>query len=157
MHKVVYEIYPYQPRIEGLFARIERWVETSSGVTHWRTISRDNVTTLYGVDDLSRIHAPEDARRTVTSSIRDLVSAQAAPLVFERANALRFYLAIELPFVHLIGFEHFRHFLKDQLSDCHSGLKFKRYGSCVCEFQDDDSVESRTDGACSSDDQAQST
>ena len=45
-----YEIALYRPRIEGLFARIERWTDTASGDTHWRTISRDNVTTLYGAD-----------------------------------------------------------------------------------------------------------
>ena len=55
-----YQIALYRPRVEGLFARIERWTDTASGDTHWRTISRDNVTTLYGADPASRIADPAD-------------------------------------------------------------------------------------------------
>jgi len=58
-----YEIALYRPRIEGLFARIERWTDTASGDTHWRTISRDNVTTLYGADPASRTADPADPAR----------------------------------------------------------------------------------------------
>ena len=58
-----YEIELYRPRVEGLFARIERWTDTTSGDTHWRTISRDNVTTLYGADATSRIADPADPAR----------------------------------------------------------------------------------------------
>ena len=49
-----YEILQFRPRIEGLFARIERWT-SDTGDTHWRSITRDNVMTLYGIDDNSRI------------------------------------------------------------------------------------------------------
>src|SRR5215213_9662385 len=38
----------YRPRVEGIFARIERWTHRSDDDTHWRSISKDNVTTLYG-------------------------------------------------------------------------------------------------------------
>ena len=48
-----YRVRRYRPRIEGLFARIERW--TSAGDTFWRSISRDNVTTIYGNAAASRI------------------------------------------------------------------------------------------------------
>ena len=41
-------VYLYRPRTEGLFARIERWVHGTTGQTHWRTISRDNITSLFG-------------------------------------------------------------------------------------------------------------
>jgi virulence plasmid B protein len=44
---VEYRIHRYRPCIEGLFARIECWTRTSDGDTHWRSISKDNVTTLY--------------------------------------------------------------------------------------------------------------
>ena len=43
-----YTIYRYRPRIEGLFARIERWVKSSDGDTYWRSISKDNITSIYG-------------------------------------------------------------------------------------------------------------
>lgn len=60
VHGTTYDIFFYRPRIEGLFSRIERWVATDSGITHWRTISRDNVTVLYGYDTTSRIADPTD-------------------------------------------------------------------------------------------------
>ncbi len=55
-----YVIHRYRPRIEGLFARIERWTEVATGEIHWRSITRDNVTTLYGKDNNSRIFDPAD-------------------------------------------------------------------------------------------------
>lgn len=53
-------IHRYRPRIEGLFARIERWTKIATGETHWRSITRDNVTTVYGKDNNSRIFDPDD-------------------------------------------------------------------------------------------------
>jgi RHS repeat-associated protein len=50
----------YRPRIEGLFARIERWTNQETGDIHWRSISRDNITTVYGKDNNSRIFDPAD-------------------------------------------------------------------------------------------------
>lgn len=55
-----YIIHRYRPRIEGLFARIERWTNIATGEIHWRSITRDNVTTLYGKDNNSRIFDPAD-------------------------------------------------------------------------------------------------
>lgn len=47
----------YRPRIEGLFARIERWTR-DDGDVHWRSISRDNILTIYGKDANARIADP---------------------------------------------------------------------------------------------------
>ena len=59
-----YRVRRYRPRIEGLFARIERWSKISSpGDVHWRSISKDNILTLYGHDANSRIADPLDAGR----------------------------------------------------------------------------------------------
>ncbi|MBS1914586.1 MAG: toxin [Bacteroidetes bacterium] len=55
---VTYNVSRYRPRIESLFSRIELWTDVSSGATHWRTITRDNVTTLYGRDNNARIFDP---------------------------------------------------------------------------------------------------
>ncbi|CAM4080809.1 SpvB/TcaC N-terminal domain-containing protein [Vreelandella rituensis] len=49
----------YRPRIEGLFARIERW--TSLGAPddiHWRSITGDNLLTVYGGNERSRVQDP---------------------------------------------------------------------------------------------------
>jgi RHS repeat-associated protein len=58
VHGVAYQVHPYRPRVEGPHARIERWVAVATGDTHWRGISRDNVTSLYGLDAESRIAGP---------------------------------------------------------------------------------------------------
>ncbi|TXH68383.1 MAG: toxin [Lysobacteraceae bacterium] len=59
-----YLIDRYRPRIEGLFAQIERWTNVSDPHdVFWRSISKDNVTTWYGRTRESRICDPEDARR----------------------------------------------------------------------------------------------
>lgn len=60
---LVYRVRRYRPRTEGLFSRIERWTRLSDGDVHWRSISRDNVLTVYGRDTDSRIQDPENAGR----------------------------------------------------------------------------------------------
>ncbi|MDP9315488.1 MAG: toxin, partial [Chloroflexota bacterium] len=62
-----YRVRRYRPRIEGLFARIERWTNVDNpSDTHWRSISRDNILTLYGKDENSRVADPDDPRRIFT-------------------------------------------------------------------------------------------
>ncbi len=58
-----YVIYFYLPRVEGLFARIERWVKKDNGETFWRMASKDNIiTTIFGKTGNSRIVDPADSR-----------------------------------------------------------------------------------------------
>ncbi len=54
-----YLIRRYRPRIEGIFARIERWLEKNSGIIHWQVITGSNVTTIYGKTPTSRIADPK--------------------------------------------------------------------------------------------------
>jgi RHS repeat-associated protein len=61
-----YLVRRYRPRIEGLFARIERWTEKTTGISHWRSISKDNITTLYGKREDARIADPADRTRIFT-------------------------------------------------------------------------------------------
>jgi RHS repeat-associated protein len=59
-----YRIRRYRPRIEGLFARIERWSNTTDATdVFWRSISKDNITTWYGKTAESRIQDPADPTR----------------------------------------------------------------------------------------------
>src|ERR1035441_8962387 len=49
---------------EGLFARIERWINLSDPQdAFWRSISKDNITTWYGKTPESRIADPADPSR----------------------------------------------------------------------------------------------
>jgi RHS repeat-associated protein len=59
-----YAIHRYRPRVEGLFARIERWINLSDPQdTFWRSITKDNITTWYGKTPESRIADPSDPSR----------------------------------------------------------------------------------------------
>ena len=62
-----YRVRRYRPRIEGLFARIERWSKIGApSDVHWRSISKDNILTIYGFDSESRIADPLNASRIFT-------------------------------------------------------------------------------------------
>lgn len=53
----------YMPRVEAGFARIECWTHRATQDVHWRSISRENATTIYGRDSTSRIVDPDDPSR----------------------------------------------------------------------------------------------
>jgi RHS repeat-associated protein len=80
---VLYRIRAYRPRIEGLFARIERWTsEADSSNMFWRTISPENVTTWYGLDTRSRIADPADPRRIFSWLISETHDAKGNVVVY---------------------------------------------------------------------------
>jgi hypothetical protein len=73
----------YRPRVEGPFARIERWTELSSGASHWRSISRDDVTTLYGRTAASRIADPDDPARVFSWLVCESFDDRGNAIVYE--------------------------------------------------------------------------
>ena len=64
-----FKVVRYRPRVERLFSRIERWTSVQSGETHWRSITRDNITTLYGKDDNSRVFSPPDTETALPKRV----------------------------------------------------------------------------------------
>lgn len=58
-----YSIFSYRPRTEGLFAHIERWLNLNTGISHWRVVTKKNITSIYGISELSRITNSEDNRK----------------------------------------------------------------------------------------------
>jgi hypothetical protein len=81
-----FKIAYYRPRIEGTFAGIERWVAADTGLTHWRSISRDNVSTLYGYDAASRVANPADATQTFSWNISRSWDDKGNVVVYSYAN-----------------------------------------------------------------------
>ncbi|MEG3918508.1 SpvB/TcaC N-terminal domain-containing protein [Microcoleus sp. T3_A4] len=77
-----FKIQRYRPRIEGLFARIERWTKLDSEEVHWRSLSKDNITTLYGKTAESRIAEPSDSNRIFSWSICESYD--------DKGNAIRY-------------------------------------------------------------------
>ncbi|HET8924383.1 MAG TPA: SpvB/TcaC N-terminal domain-containing protein [Candidatus Acidoferrum sp.] len=55
-----YAVQRYRPRVEGLFARIERWQDSATGDIFWKSISKDNVASIYGQTADARMANPED-------------------------------------------------------------------------------------------------
>jgi Salmonella virulence plasmid 65kDa B protein len=77
-----YVVHRYRPRIEGLFARIERWVDPATDLTHWRSISKDNITTLYGTRDEARIADPADPTRVFRWLISESYDARGNTILY---------------------------------------------------------------------------
>ncbi|HMJ09914.1 MAG TPA: SpvB/TcaC N-terminal domain-containing protein, partial [Polyangiaceae bacterium] len=64
LHGRRYRVESYRPRVEGSFARIERWTNLADpSDCCWRSIARNNVTSWYGRTPESRISDPEHAER----------------------------------------------------------------------------------------------
>ena len=62
-----YRVRRYRPRLEGLFARIERWTNTADATeVFWRSISKDDITTWYGRTANSRVADPAERSRIFT-------------------------------------------------------------------------------------------
>ncbi|NJK30982.1 MAG: hypothetical protein HC927_00460 [Deltaproteobacteria bacterium] len=59
---IPYLVRRYRPRVEGAFMRIERWTDPR-GISHWRTISANNITAIYGRDEAARVADPRDPTR----------------------------------------------------------------------------------------------
>jgi RHS repeat-associated protein len=78
-----YCIKSYRPRIEGLFARIERCTKLSDGDVHWRSISKDNLLTIYGKDQESRIFDPLDPHRIFSWLICETRDDKGNGIVYE--------------------------------------------------------------------------
>jgi RHS repeat-associated protein len=76
----------YRPRAEGAFARIERWTDERAGETHWRTISRDNVTTRFGTTAESRVADPADPSRVFSWLVAERYDDRGNAMVFRYAS-----------------------------------------------------------------------
>jgi RHS repeat-associated protein len=63
VNNISYSVFSYRPRTEGLFAKIERWENNETKVSHWRVVTKDNITTLYGYSATSRIFHPTEPRK----------------------------------------------------------------------------------------------
>ncbi|MEX2961168.1 SpvB/TcaC N-terminal domain-containing protein [Microbulbifer sp. TYP-18] len=63
----------YRQRLEGAFARIERWtrIEDASD-THWRLLTPDNVLSIFGPNPESRIADPANPHRAATWLLREV-------------------------------------------------------------------------------------
>jgi RHS repeat-associated protein len=78
-----YAIRRYRPRVDRLFARIERWTRRRDGDVHWRSLSSDNVLTVYGLDPDARLADPDDAGRVFSWLISETRDDRGNAVVFD--------------------------------------------------------------------------
>lgn len=118
---VAYRIDRYRPRIEGLFARLERWTSTAdASEVFWRAISSGNITTWYGRTAESRLHDPDDPTRIFSWLICQSHDDKGSVVVYR-------YKAEDSANV-LIGAAHERN-RSDQSRSAQRYLKRIRYGN----------------------------
>ena len=78
-----YRVKRYRPRIEGLFARIERWTRLADGDEHWRSIAKDNTLTVYGRNRESRIVDPDNHHHVFSWLICETYDDKGNAIVYE--------------------------------------------------------------------------
>ncbi len=84
LHGQRYQVNVFRPRVEGLFARIERWTNKINGAdVFWRSITRENVTTWYGKTGESRIADPVDPSRIFSWLICETHDDKGNVILFE--------------------------------------------------------------------------
>ncbi|MGE5400515.1 MAG: SpvB/TcaC N-terminal domain-containing protein, partial [Ignavibacteriales bacterium] len=84
---ITYSVRRYRPRIEGLFARIERWSnKTDPTDVSWRSISKDNITTWYGKTKNSRISDPSDGSHIFSWLICQSYDDKGNSIIYEYAE-----------------------------------------------------------------------
>jgi RHS repeat-associated protein len=79
-------VYRYRPRTEGLFTRIERWEHHDTHDVHWRTITKDNITSIYGGRAASRIADPDSAQRVYEWLLQETFDATGNHVLYEYAR-----------------------------------------------------------------------
>ena len=78
-----FSIRRYRPRVEGLFARIERWRNDITGEMFWKSVSKENITSLYGTNPTTRIADPGDSGRVFTWLLDTSFDDKGSVIVYE--------------------------------------------------------------------------
>ncbi|MGB5637389.1 MAG: SpvB/TcaC N-terminal domain-containing protein, partial [Waterburya sp.] len=129
---IEYQIRRYRSRIEGLFARIERWTNVADlSDVHWHSISKDNILTLYGKDINSRITDPSDPTRIFSWLICETRDDKGNAILYEYKSEDD--VKVDLTQVH----ERNRGDLHDPIRTANRYLKRTLYGNQVSLLDED--------------------
>ena len=77
-----FTVHLYRPRTEGQFARIERWV-APGGDTHWRTITPQNLVSIFGRTTGARLTDPDDDSRVYEWLLEETFDARGNHIAYE--------------------------------------------------------------------------
>jgi len=67
-----YAITYYQPRIEGLFAKIERLISKNDNTVYWQVTNKDGSIAIYGKNKQAQIYDPKSNRRIAEWLLEEL-------------------------------------------------------------------------------------
>ena len=104
-------IYYYRSQQETSFMRFEKWVSKADGQFHWRTRSKNNIESVYGLAAAARIANPDDSRRvflwlieTQYDHLGNCIQFQYVPENGDGVDALAPYEQSRLTNFHAAGF-----------------------------------------------------
>ncbi|MCD4813872.1 toxin [bacterium] len=84
-----YKITSYRPRIEGLFARIEKWRNLDNGEVHWQATTKENITSYYGLTSQARIAAHDNPQKVFSWLLEKTTNAKGSTIdyVYKQENS----------------------------------------------------------------------
>jgi hypothetical protein len=86
IERPLHTVHRYRPRTEGLLARIERWEHNATHDVHWRTITKDNITSIYGGSTASRISDPDNAQHVYEWLLQETLDATGNHILYGYAK-----------------------------------------------------------------------
>ncbi|NET56082.1 MAG: toxin [Symploca sp. SIO2E6] len=78
-----YRVITYRPRVEGLFAKIERWSNQETRDCYWQTVSKDNVTSIFGKTEQARICDPDNSHRVFQWLLEETFDSKGNYVVYQ--------------------------------------------------------------------------
>jgi len=78
-----YVIVEYRPRIDGLFAKIEKYSNTNGLESYWKTISKENIETYYGYTENSRVFDSENPQKIFSWLISKTIDSNGNIIIYE--------------------------------------------------------------------------
>ncbi|MGD2084944.1 MAG: SpvB/TcaC N-terminal domain-containing protein [Candidatus Aminicenantes bacterium] len=79
----IYSVKRYRPRIEGIFAKIEKWKNLESNEIHWQVTTKDNITNIYGKTSQARIADPGNELKVFTWLLEESSDAKGNRIYYE--------------------------------------------------------------------------
>lgn len=78
-----FNITTYRPRVESAFEKIEQWTDQKTQTSYWQVIDKDNVTSIYGSRNETRIYDPIDPDRIFQWLLAETFDAQGNHVLYE--------------------------------------------------------------------------
>ncbi|MCT7952699.1 hypothetical protein NG798_23140 [Ancylothrix sp. C2] len=83
LENINYTVICYCPRVEGLFAKIERWTNQQTKDFYWRTVSQDNVISIFGKTNKARICDPDNSNRVFQWLLEETFDAKGNSIIYQ--------------------------------------------------------------------------